>query len=214
MQFIIADMFTRSLARLDRQSQGLIKLAVFDFQTQPETPGFQLHRLDKGKEKNFWSARVSSDLRMIVHRTEGSATLCYVDHHDAAYAWAERRRFEVHPQTGAAQIVEVVERQEVVVVTKGVELLFGRFEADYLLALGVPTEWLDSVRAADWEGIDKLIAHLPAEAAERRLQLAAGQPVPRPVKPAEATPFTHPDVQRRFRVVDNQRELQQALDAP
>ena len=36
--------------------------------------------------------------------------LVYVDHHDAAYRWAERRRIEAHPTTGAIQIVEVRER--------------------------------------------------------------------------------------------------------
>ena len=35
--------------------------------------------------------------------------LCYVGHHDDAYAWAERRKVETHPTTGAAQIVEVRE---------------------------------------------------------------------------------------------------------
>lgn len=38
--------------------------------------------------------------------------LAYVDHHDDAYKWAERRRIETHPATGAVQIVEVRERIE------------------------------------------------------------------------------------------------------
>ena len=38
--------------------------------------------------------------------------VAYVDHHDKAYAWAERRRIEAHPRTGAIQIVEVRERVE------------------------------------------------------------------------------------------------------
>ena len=44
--------------------------------------------------------------------------LCYVDHHDAAYRWAERRRIETHPVTGATQLVEVRERVEEVAVRK------------------------------------------------------------------------------------------------
>src|SRR5271154_469604 len=28
-------------------------------------------------------------------------TLCYVDRHDEAYQWVERRRFEVHPENDA-----------------------------------------------------------------------------------------------------------------
>jgi len=53
------------------------------------------------------------------------------------------------------------------------------------------------------------------EAAEALLELATGgqpqQPDPIPV---DTDPFSHPDAQRRFRVVANQTELQRALDYP
>ena len=42
--------------------------------------------------------------------------LCYVNHHDKAYHWAERRKLETHPKTGAAQIVEVREAVREIVV--------------------------------------------------------------------------------------------------
>ena len=42
--------------------------------------------------------------------------LCYVDHHDKAYAWAERRKLETHPKTGAAQLVEIRETVKEVIV--------------------------------------------------------------------------------------------------
>src|SRR3546814_2320768 len=70
------------------------------------------HKLDRAKDPNFWSIRVNRDVRLIVHRTAGSLLLCYVDHHDEAYRWAERRKLEVHPTTGAAQLVEIRERVE------------------------------------------------------------------------------------------------------
>src|SRR3546814_8218028 len=53
-----------------------------------------LHKLDRAKDSNFWSVRVSSDIRLIVHKTASSLLLCYVDHHDKAYHWAERRSEE------------------------------------------------------------------------------------------------------------------------
>src|SRR5262249_43711810 len=68
------------------------------------------------KDKNFWSVRVSSDIRIIVHKTTGSLLLCYVGHHDKAYDWAERRKLEAHPKTGAAQIVEIRETVKEIVV--------------------------------------------------------------------------------------------------
>ena len=80
-----------------------------DLQLNPASPGMSFHKLDKSRDKNFWSVRVSADIRLIVHKTADSLLLCYVDHHDKAYAWAERRKLETHPTTGAAQLVEIRE---------------------------------------------------------------------------------------------------------
>ena len=112
MEFRIADTFTDSLARLPGQDQKAVKTTAFDLQVNPAQPGLQLHRIEHAKDRSFWSVRVNRDIRLIVHRTEQDMLLCYVDHHDRAYAWAERRRIERHPRTGAAQLVEIRERVE------------------------------------------------------------------------------------------------------
>ena len=109
MDFRIADTFTDSLARLTGEEQKAAKTTAFDLQLNPATPGLSFHKLDKAKDNNFWSVRVSSDSRLIVHRVHDSLLLCYLDHHDRAYDWAERRRLETHPKTGAAQWVEIRE---------------------------------------------------------------------------------------------------------
>ena len=109
MQFRIADTFTDSLARLTGDEQKSVKTTAFDLQINPANPGMSFHTLDAAKDKNFWSVRVSSDIRLIVHKAEGSLLLCYVDHHDKDYDWAARRKLETHPTTGAAQLVEIRE---------------------------------------------------------------------------------------------------------
>lgn len=124
MEFRIADTFTDSLVRLTREEQKAVKTAAFDLQLNPASSGLSFHRLDKAKDKNFWSVRVGSDVRLIVHKTASSFLLCYVDHHDKAYAWAERRKLETHPKTGAAQFVEIRERVEEVAVPVYVEVAF------------------------------------------------------------------------------------------
>src|SRR5947207_14869925 len=115
----------------------------------------QFHRIDRAKDPNFWSVRVGRDIRLIVHKTASSLMLCHVGHHDAAYRWAERRRIERHPMTGAAQLVELPERVEiesVQVVAAAKPALkprpFARVADNKLLAYGVPPEWLDEVRRA------------------------------------------------------------------
>lgn len=81
------------------------------------------HRLEKAREKNFWSIRVNSDLQPIVHKTGDRILLCYVGHHDPAYHWAEWRKLETHPATGAAQLVEI---RETVRRDRGPEVCRGR----------------------------------------------------------------------------------------
>jgi hypothetical protein len=223
MTFLLASTFTDSLARLTADEQKSVKTTAFDLQVNPANPGHQFHKLDKAKDKNFWSVRAGLDLRIIVHKTADSLLLCYVDHHDPAYAWAERRKLETHPRTGAAQIVEVREtvqqvfRPVYVDAAKPVKKqlpLFARVSDDDLLGYGVPTDWLDDVRRATEETLLTLTDSLPSEAAEALLELATGgKPKVRPVE-VVADPFAHPDAQRRFRVMTNVDELQRALDAP
>jgi mRNA-degrading endonuclease RelE of RelBE toxin-antitoxin system len=224
MEFRIADTFTDGLARLTGEEQKAVKTTAFDLQMNPASPGFSFHKLDKAKDKNFWSVRVGSDIRLIVHKTASSMLLCYVDHHDKAYAWAERRKLETHPKTGAAQLVEIRERVEEIAVPVFIEvprakpakpLLFAQFDTDALLAYGVPAEWLADVRGATEDSILDVADHLPAEAAEALLELATGgkPSVPQPVAPG-SDPFAHPDAQRRFRVMSDVEELQRALEYP
>src|SRR6187401_2052009 len=98
MEFRIADTFTASLARLTGDEQKAVKTTAFDLQLDPASPKLSFHKLEKGKDRNFWSVRASADIRLIVHRTPASLLLSYVDHHDKAYAWAERRKLETHPK--------------------------------------------------------------------------------------------------------------------
>src|SRR5688572_3718797 len=184
MDFRIADTFTDSLMRLTSEEQKSVKTTAFDLQLNPKSPGLCFHKLDKARDKNFWSVRASSDIRLIVHKTEGSLLLCYVDHHDKAYDWAERRKLETHPKTGAAQLVEIRETVKEVLVPVYVQAelplaasppkprLFGDKSDEELLSYGVPAEWLNDVREATEDSLLPLADRLPGEAAEALLELA------------------------------------------
>lgn len=228
MEFRIADTFTASLARLTGEEQKAVKTAAFDLQVNPAHPSLQFHKLEKARDKRFWSVRVGSDVRLIVHRSDDSLLLCYVGHHDTAYQWAERRKIETHPKTGAAQIVEIRELTREVVVPAFVapvarqERLFDAIPESELLGFGVPPEWVEAVRgvASEDEALE-VAGHLPAEAAEAVLNIAAGLPAVASVRQTAREPelafgrsFEHPDAQRRFKTIANEDELRAALEYP
>lgn len=224
MEFRIADTFTDSLARLTNDEQKAVKTTAFDLQVNPANPGMQFHKLDRAKDSNFWSVRVSRDIRLIVHRTASSLLLCYVDHHDDAYKWAERRKLETHPKTGAAQLVEIRETvkeieikkyREVEEPAKAKPLLFAKTPEDELLSYGIPPEWIADVRNVNEDTLLDLADHLPSEAAEALLDLATGvSPKVAQPNPQTENPFEHPDAQRRFRIMTNVEELERALEFP
>ncbi len=224
MNFRIANTFTESLSKLPNEHQKAAKTTAYDLQTNRALTGLRLHRVSGARDPNFWSISVNLDIRIIIHRTSDGVTLCYVDHHDEAYAWAERRKIEAHPTTGAAQLVELREVVKEVPVFSYVEtklraqpkrLLFAQAQDEQLLSYGVPPEWLEEVKTADEDSILDIADHLPAEAAEALLELAVGK-TPQPSLPSHsgADPFNHPDALRRFRVMHNVEELREALEYP
>lgn len=224
MEFRIADTFTGSLAKLTNEEQKAVKTTAFDLQVDPSSPGMQFHRVERAKDPNFWSVRVSRDIRLIVHKSAASLLLCYVDHHDAAYQWAERRKLETHPRTGAAQLVEIRETVREITVPRYMEgakparakpALFAHVSQEELFGYGVPAEWLDDVKKVNEDSILEIAEHLPGEAAEALLDLATGL-TPRVAAPATAgaSPFEHPDAQRRFRLLRDSEELERALEYP
>ena len=149
MTTILADTFRAALTRLANDEQKQVKQTVYDLQDDPTQPGLSRHRVDRTRSTDIWSVRVGKDIRIILQKAGGDLILAYVDHHDDAYAWAERRRIEAHPTTGALQIVEVRELVEEVAVSAAAAAglgdrpeppLFADLSRGDLLSVGVPLD--------------------------------------------------------------------------
>lgn len=229
MSLLYASTFTRALVRLSAAEQKQVKITTVDLMLDPTGNGLQLHRVEASP--GFWTARASRDLRLVLFKDGDRTLLAYVDHHDAAYRWAGSRRLVLHERTGAMQLVEVVERSEARLVAPVVDQPafawapeplpprrpFADLTDDQLLDIGVPRSWLRAVQTAEEASVDGLFAALPDEAAEALLDVATGGRLadhiavrPRPV----GDPFTHPDAQRRFRILDDVDALRAALEQP
>ena len=201
--------------------QKAIRNTIYDLQGDKSLPSVKFHRIARSKDKNFRSVNVNRNLHAVVHKTKKNVLLCYVGKQDQVRKWAEIRKIEKHPKTGAAQIVEL--RDKVVDFPSpkkrkrkaNSKLLFSDFTDDKLLGYGVPQDWLDDVKHVDEDSLLELTDHLPQEAAEALLELATGG------KPSIVNfdsnceeGFSHPDAQRRFRLVADEKELALALDYP
>ena len=107
-----------------------------------------------------------------------------MDHHDKAYAWAERRKLETHPATGAAQLVEVRESVVEIAVPRYVQQeftypvaptakpLFPNIVAEQMLAYGAPREWVADAMAATKDSLFGLAEHLHRACCSRRSRLS------------------------------------------
>lgn len=208
MQFIFADTLHSSIAKLHLNEAKQTKTTLYDLQINPTSPGLSFHRVERARDPNFWSIRVNQDIRIIIHRTNQSFVVCYADHHDNAYRWAENRKGMVHPTTGAFQFIKIRECVEEVVVKRAVKEysappIFDSFSSDDLLGFGIPEEWLqDVMNVTDDDDLLALIEHLPAEASDALLELATGgSPTISDSNQEFTDPFEHPDAKRSFYVV-------------
>lgn len=108
MTTVLASTFSDALAKLNHNEQKQVKITAYDLQIDPTGNGLQLHRVNKSP--GFWTARVSRDVRIVLHKEGETTVLAWVGHHDEAYRWAERRKLVQHERTGAMQFVPVIDR--------------------------------------------------------------------------------------------------------
>lgn len=103
--------FDRSFAQLTPLDQKFFDLAVMSFRRRPERPGLRLPRLGGGS-----SLLISPKMepRVIVALEGRRRVPMRVDRHEAAGAWANKRRLGEHPVTGSMRMGEVVEIGETI----------------------------------------------------------------------------------------------------
>lgn len=200
--------FLFQLAKLPSNVHSkVLKWAVI-FQNDPKSPGINYEKIHAARDPNLKSVRIDQDWRGIVFKPESGDVyvLLYVDRHDPAYKWAERRKLAINPVTGAMQVVvveEVVSTEHITpkVSVPNVELeplatkaapseeqkkLYAELSDRDLMSLGVPQEWLTKIRAVASEAeLDGLQGILPVEAYEGLFLLAAGDTVAQVVNSRE-----------------------------
>ncbi|MCC6763158.1 MAG: DEAD/DEAH box helicase [Deltaproteobacteria bacterium] len=223
MEVALAKTFFDSAARLAPDDRRRVYDFVNKFYADPTSPGISLERVVQARDADIWSARVTQALRAIVHKHGDRALVLYAGQHDDAYTWAARRRLGTHPVTGAVQIVETTEEIERVLAKSAPaeaetppRFPTRDYADDYLLSLGVPEDWLPTLRRLRTD--DEVLTaagRLPEEVGERLLALADGEVVTPPAATkAEAPLPANIDNLRRFYVVESESDLAQVLNQP
>lgn len=221
MPVLIDQSLPAAVSKLEAKDAKRVWKFLSKFLENPSHPSLSLERVTKTKNENLWSARISQELRAIVHKEGETWTILHADHHDSAYQWASRKQIARHSKTGVLQIVEspeVVEQQVPKFTTVNLELpsLFDTHEDDYLVSLGVPETWLPTLhKIKSEEMLLDVVFDLPEDVGERLLNLAAGELVAPPIPLVSDQPGVQkPNVQRRFFVLDDNADLMRMLEAP
>lgn len=197
----LAQDFLKNLSTLSSTVQSKVLKWALRFQSDPTATGINYEPIKGARDKNLKSVRIDQDWRGIVFKPPGGDVyvLMYVDHHDAAYKWAERRRLAVNPSTGALQVfaveslVEPPSEQPLTVASqppaekksaqeaalpKDAISIFAKLSDKGLLSIGTPEELLPEVRSIHTESeLDALQNSLPVEAYEGLFLIAAGDSV-------------------------------------
>lgn len=225
--------FLMSFARIPKQQQKKVQEFISKFRQNPTSSGINYEKIRYAKSSNVHSVRIDQAYRGIVFKPEKGNLymLMWVAHHDDAYDWARRHDCLIHPSTGAIQIVEisnVVEQSRVETLeAQNQKALFADFTREQILALGVPSDFVDAVLSvASERELETLEKKLPSEAYEPLYLLAVGEDYDELLatyneshgETVDVTDFEaaleRTSSQRNFRMVTDDLELQKMLNAP
>jgi len=148
-QVILVQSFLKAASRLKRQ-----KGSVFDFLekifSDPSQPGLNIKKL-AGTPSGLYSARVDTNVRVILKQERGVFYLLHVNTHDEAHRWASHQRVEINPDSQVVRITLVTEAAEQVIQQAPASSpeatpLLVHINDDELISQGIPSDWLPMVR--------------------------------------------------------------------
>lgn len=227
----IFDEFLTAFAALQRAQQKKVNKFIRRFKKDPTASSINYEKISTFTDQNLRTVRIDQAYRAIVLAPEQGNVyvLLWVDHHDKAMAWAENKQVQIHPETGALQVLigETIEVGPPPEQKAEAPPLFESIRDRELTRLGVPDALLPQVREIRTaEQLDDLQPVLPAEAYEALFFLAEGESLAEVERSlAQSTPdevdtedfaaaLEREDSLRRFVVVDDDEALEAMLDAP
>ncbi|MED4600214.1 3'-5' exonuclease [Paenibacillus validus] len=223
----ISSDFLTAFAVLPRQIQGKVTEFINKFRNNPQSPGINYERIKNASDNKICSVRIDDTYRGIVVRQEetGVYLLLWVDHHDDAYAWAQRKKCTINPTTGNVQVFDITMETPTGSIEE--DHLFVGVSDKELLSLGVPKEQLPLVRSiVSEEMLFSLKQSFPEDAYESLEWLANGFTVEEVSQLFEdgsdetgkdnnfATALDHARSQKNFVIIEGEDELRRIMAEP
>jgi len=221
--------FLKAFADIPQAQQKKVREFVQQFQNNPEMPGGRHYeQIQKIRDSNLRSIRIDQIYRAIIAKPSGNIfILLWVDKHEEAYQWAERKKLKIHPCTGGLQLIQIQHQNKVIHVSKERNGLFDKFSEQQLLSLGVPEELVQETRGIQTE--DDLVDKepmFPLEAYNSLFMLACGERYEDVLSEYSHTnqqnidisdfekALKNDDTQSRFKIIENGVELETLLNSP
>ncbi len=238
LRVALSDDFLQALNELPRNTSKKVQRFIRQFRSNPTATGHNYEKIENAADPNMRSVRIDGSYRAIVLKPDQGNiyVLLWVDNHDDAYRWAERKRCVVHPETGSLQLFSVDEEEYVShdgadeQRQEAQSMLFEQWRDRNLAQLGIPEDLLPVIRKM--RHIDDLEAaadSLPDDAYEALFWLSQWQDlervyrevvlVNREEKKEEvdtedfAAALENIQSQRKFVIVEDDEDLERILEA-
>lgn len=212
--------FLNALSKLEDDEQDLVVNCLSGYMRNPESPGLNLELLE-GTD-GFYSIRANGEIRLIFCRSPRKTPLfVYVDHHNAAYRWAKRRKRKRNPISESIELY--IPKASDASMRRASTQPLSPFQ-DALLRLtltgvGVPEDLLESILGLQTrEDFESERENLPADAADCISWILDGEPLCdvfdllRP--PGSPLGVADDDRQSDIVIIDTEEELRDVLSKP
>lgn len=224
----ISSDFLTAFAALPRQTQGKVTEFINKFRNNPQAPGINYEKLKGGNDNKICSVRIDGTYRGIVVRQPESGVylLLWVDHHDEAYTWAQNKKCEVNPKTGAIQVFDIISANDVMSSSEDTNLFTEVSDAE-MLELGLPETQLSFVRSIkDSEDFYNSVSSFSKDVFESLSWVVEGFPVSEVIAMVmDEKEKTHasdslsdalesPETLKSFVIVDGEEELRRIMAEP
>jgi hypothetical protein len=227
----IFDEFLDAFASIPRAQKKKVNQFVRKFREDPTNPSINYERIHSFVDPNLRTVRIDHAYRAVVLKPEtGNVNvLLWVDTHDDAMRWAEKKKVAIHPETGGLQVLSAEPLTVSAPPPQHVEAppLLAKVRRRELLRVGVPEDHVEHVLALrTMLQLEEVRAVLPPEAYEAVFWLAEGESIEEVERAmavqsqagVDTTDFQaaleRDTSRRRFVLVEDDDALEAMLDAP